>query len=100
MSGRKWPRGRPYAKPYTAAGILRTPCIRCSAPSRYQWQICADGNKWRALCARCDVALNAMVLRWARDPDAATKTAAYRKYVNVKESAKCGGEVLQVSHDT
>jgi hypothetical protein len=60
-------------KPYTAAGILRVPCVRCGAPSRYQWQICADGRLYRPLCAPCDIELNEMVMRWvwghAREDD-------------------------------
>ena len=61
------------SKPYTATGILRVPCVRCGAPSRTQWQICADGRLYRPLCAPCDIALNEMVMRWvwgsAREDD-------------------------------
>jgi hypothetical protein len=51
-------------KPYTEIGIRRLPCVRCGSKARFQWQICADGNIWRPLCGECDVALNAMVMRW------------------------------------
>lgn len=48
-------------------------CIRCGGQARYQWQICSDGNIFRALCAKCDVELNEMVMRWvwgdAREDD-------------------------------
>ncbi len=49
-------------KRYTRLGLLRVPCERCGAPSAYQWQICATGNKWAGVCAECDVALNEVVI--------------------------------------
>jgi hypothetical protein len=45
----------------------------------FQWNACADGNLWRPLCGRCDVAVNRMVLRWMRDPLADKKADAYAK---------------------
>ena len=36
----------------------------------FQWQICADGNNHRPLCAACAVALNRMVLLWMKHPQA------------------------------
>ncbi len=72
---------RRRTRPYTAIGISRVPCFRCGKPSRYQWQVCADQRTFRGLCTDCDVGLNALVLRWMRDPDAAAKVAAYRKSV-------------------
>ena len=45
-------------KPYTQVGIRRVPCFRCGRPAYYQWQICADGNVYRPLCVRCDMAMN------------------------------------------
>lgn len=74
---------RPRRRPYTELGIRRVPCFRCGAPSRFQWQICADGNVWRGLCPACDIALNAMVLVFVRDPEIHQKMAAYRKRVGV-----------------
>jgi len=68
-------------KPYTEIGIGRVPCFRCGLPSVFQWQICADGRVFRGLCSGCDVALNATVLRFMRDPKAAEKMAAYRNRV-------------------
>lgn len=65
-------------RPYTQIGIRRVKCFRCSRPAEYQWQVCADGRQYRPLCPRCDVALNALVLRWMRDPEAAEKIARYR----------------------
>lgn len=43
-------------------------CYRCKKPATYEWSICADGNRPRWVCLRCDIALNRMVLKWARDP--------------------------------
>ncbi len=71
----------PRRKPYTNRGILRVPCFRCGRPSFYQWQICADGNIYRGLCKRCDVAMNAYVLRFMRDPDRERKMKKYREIV-------------------
>lgn len=68
---------RPRTEPYTAQGIRRVKCVRCSSPAVHQWQVCADDNHYRALCLACDVELNKMVLEWARDPNAASKVAAY-----------------------
>lgn len=71
--------GRSRRKPYTERGIRRVPCRRCGSPSRFQWQVCADGNIFRGLCEKCDVALNHLVLHWMRDPDADQKVAAYAR---------------------
>jgi hypothetical protein len=64
-------------EPYTSAGILRVPCVRCGARALHQWNVCADGNRYRALCLDCDIALNKLVLEWANCPDAVAKVAAY-----------------------
>ncbi len=68
-------------KPYTQIGIERLPCYRCGKKARYTWNVCADGNLMRPLCPECDVALNALVLRWMGDPAAKAKTARYRNRV-------------------
>ena len=68
--------------PYTKRGIRRVPCYRCGKPSRFQWQVCADGNQFRGLCEDCDVALNEMVLVWMNDPDVDEKMEAYRNRVS------------------
>lgn len=64
-------------EPYTAIGITRVPCVRCGAPAVHQWSVCADGNRYRALCLDCDIALNKLVLEWANCPDADDKVAQY-----------------------
>jgi hypothetical protein len=43
--------------------------------------VCADGRAYRVLCLACDVALNALVLRWVRDPRWREKIAAYREKI-------------------
>lgn len=69
----------PRLKPYTEIGIRRLKCFRCGAPSpETQWNICADGNVFRAICAACDVAINELVLRFMRDPDWKSKILRYR----------------------
>lgn len=68
-------------KPYTAIGIRRLPCFRCGEPARFQWNVCADGNLFRPLCAACDIALNELVLRWMDHPDLDRLLAAYEERV-------------------
>lgn len=68
-------------KPYTERGIRRVPCARCGAPSRFQWQICADGNLFRGLCAECDVAVNEMVARFVWGDSREADLLAYRQRV-------------------
>jgi hypothetical protein len=76
----KWGHGR--RKPYTEIGIRRMPCARCGKPSRFQWQICADGRLFRPLCAECDVELNEMVMRWVWGDLREADIARYRQKVN------------------
>ncbi len=64
-------------QPYTEIGVKRLPCSRCGGKSLFQWQICADGNLFRPLCAKCDVDLNRMVLEWVGDPAREAKMATY-----------------------
>ena len=71
-------------KPYTAIGIERIPCFRCGAPSFHQWQICSDNRLFRALCSKCDVEMNRMVLRWMGFRNWRSKIAAYRKVWGLK----------------
>lgn len=66
-------------QPYTVIGIRRLPCVRCGGKAEFQWQACSDGNIWRPLCVRCDIAVNRLVLKFMRDPDAKAKGAAYAK---------------------
>lgn len=65
-------------RPYSTAGIHRVPCWRCGAPSKHQWQVCADDRIFRGLCWPCDVALNALVLRWMGDPEWRRKVERYK----------------------
>lgn len=66
---------------YSDRYVAKSPCARCGKPSLHQWQICADGNRWRTICEACDVLLNELVLRFIRDPDRAEKMRAYRERV-------------------
>jgi hypothetical protein len=70
----RWPAGR--RTPYTEIGIRRCRCVRCGNPARFQWNACADG-RYRPVCADCDILLNAEVLAFMRDPDAAEKMRRY-----------------------
>ena len=70
MSGRK--------TPYTETGIKRKRCFRCGKQASQQWQICADGNIYRAICDECDIALNKLVLKWMGFKDWKRKIVAYK----------------------
>jgi hypothetical protein len=72
---------RPRRKPYTERGIRRVPCARCGKPSKYQWQVCADGRRFRGICATCDIGLNELALRYMRIPNAGALMRAYRRKV-------------------
>lgn len=64
--------------PYTSIGIARLPCARCGAkPSLHQWNLCSDNNLQRPVCEKCDAEMNALVLMWMADPEAAAKFLAY-----------------------
>ena len=66
-------------KEYTEKGIKRLACIRCGEPAVYQWQICADGNNYRPLCANCDIELNSTVLEFMKHPEGDKLIIAYRE---------------------
>ena len=66
-------------KRYTPLGISRVPCCRCGEPSGYQWQCCANGNRWMGLCAACDVDLNRLTLEWMNHPHAIALMDAYEE---------------------
>lgn len=68
-------------KPYTPKGIQRLKCIRCPNKAQFQWNICADGNVYRPLCAECDVELNEMVMRWAFGDTRESDIQGYRDRV-------------------
>lgn len=65
-------------RPYTAIGIRRKKCFRCGAPAAAQWQVCADNNVFRPLCASCDVELNRLVLVWMNHPEAEALIQRYQ----------------------
>jgi hypothetical protein len=66
-------------QPYTVKGIGRVACMRCGKrPAVHQWNCCAISNRWIAICVPCDIALNALVLRWLGVSDRAHLIAAYR----------------------
>ena len=72
-------KGRGNRTAYTERGIRRVPCARCGAPSQQQWNICADGNRYRGMCNACDVLLNDLVLKFVRDPERVAKVVRYRR---------------------
>lgn len=73
-------------KPYTASGINRIPCFRCGSPAVHQWSICSDDNVWRAICVKCDIALNKTVLCFMKFEDVTTKIEKYRIKISNNEN--------------
>lgn len=64
----------------TRAEIVKKRCSRCGRrPGRALWDVCADRNRSRVLCLRCDISLNNLVLRWAGDPRRKSKMTRYRR---------------------
>jgi len=51
-------------KPYTAVGIIRVPCTRCGESSMFQWQVCANKNRYSGVCYKCDIMLNRKTLNF------------------------------------
>lgn len=66
---------------YSAIGIARRKCASCGKPARYQWNCCANGNRWVPVCGKCDVEMNEMFLRFVRHPFRGALMARYRKQV-------------------
>jgi len=76
------PKGR--TKPYTEIGIRRIPCARCGRPSRFQWTVCANGNRFMGVCERCDVDLNRVALTFFRFDHVEQRVAAYLASKGIK----------------
>lgn len=51
-------------KPYTERGIRRVPCVKCGAPSEFQWRLCSTDG-WSAVCRKHDIEINRFVAIWA-----------------------------------
>ena len=66
--------------PYSA--LLRMKCVACGARAKFQWSACADGNVWRPLCPRCDVAVNIAVLKVVQPKNWRRKVRAYCRRIN------------------
>ena len=66
-------------KPYTEIGISRVPCSRCGAPSRHQWQVCANGSRWVGVCVPCDLDLNRLALEFMKIAGAEELMAVYEE---------------------
>lgn len=50
----------------------------------FQWQACADGRQYRALCLHCDFLLNKKLLQFMRVP---WKRATQRYWATIKHYA-------------
>ena len=71
-------------KAYTDAQIAKGKCVRCGEQAEFQWSACADDNIWRLLCGKCDLELNAIVLRWYNFPDWRAKIVRYATKIGRK----------------
>jgi len=43
---------------------MKNKCFRCGSKGEFTWNICADNNKDKWVCLRCDIELNKLVLRF------------------------------------
>lgn len=50
-------------RPFGIRQLYQQKCHCCGGPARFQWNACADGNVWRALCSLCDVKINIAVMK-------------------------------------
>ena len=53
-------------------------CYRCGNKGNQTWNICADGNKERWACKKCDVELNELVLKFMGFRNWKSKMKKYR----------------------
>lgn len=75
-------------KPYTQIGIRRVPCKRCGRPSRFQWSVCATNNEQFAVCERCDILLNEIVLLFFKIHNSAVLLRKYARKVYLQIKVK------------
>lgn len=68
-------------KPYTRLGIVRMKCQRCGDKAVFQWNCCANGNRWLPVCEACDIALNKMAMEFFRLPNRKQLLRRYEKMV-------------------
>lgn len=59
--------------------IEKLSCTRCGEQVKYQWNCCANDNRWIPLCVWCDIAVNEHVLKFFKIPDARQKLESYTK---------------------
>jgi hypothetical protein len=65
-------------------------CAHCGAPEpKHRWTVapCAAGRKKIAseLCSKCDLAMNAYVLRFIQHPEAEALIEGYRRKLKLPE---------------
>lgn len=71
-------------RPYPDSKLRSMQCHCCQQPARFQWNACADGNVWRALCPACDVRINIAVLQVLDPKRWRVKVRAYCKEINFR----------------
>ncbi len=67
-------------KPYTSIGISRLKCA-CGERAMYQWNCCANHNKWVPMCPACDIKINEIALEIFKVPNREALMVEYRKRV-------------------
>lgn len=65
-------------KPYTNGEIARRKCF-CGGQAVYQWNCCANGNRWVPVCREHDIQLNEVAMAVMQIPGRARLLAAYRR---------------------
>lgn len=65
---------------YTEREMSRVKCFRCKEnPAAQQWQICSDGNAYRAICRQCDIDVNRLILEFMGFPNVDEMIARYEE---------------------
>ena len=57
---------------------MKGKCFKCGQPTSYEWRVCSDGP-WRKVCAKCDLDLNKIALKWAFPETWRKKFDAYKR---------------------
>jgi NAD-dependent SIR2 family protein deacetylase len=66
--------------PYTRRSIKRAQCVRCGERASDAFTICAAGtHRQLPVCKECDIAINAMIVRFLGFPDAEQMIETYAR---------------------
>jgi hypothetical protein len=65
-------------EPYTVSEIKRKTCF-CGKRAIFQWQCCANGNRWVPLCREHDIQLNEIAMAIMQIPGRRELLTKYRR---------------------